>query len=107
MKGQRLENMKLLHKVKYLKRLKLRGFRNEIHQTINTCSRSISKHIIIKLKVKHKEKCQGEDGEDFLIQKSKNKPTADFNNKWYQVNYPCSKQQKQCKAEDNVISSKY
>lgn len=76
MEGQSLENMKLLHKVKYLKRQKLRCFRNEIHQTINTCSRSISKHIIIKLKIKHKEKCQGEGGEDFVFQKSQNKTNS-------------------------------
>lgn len=44
-------------------------------------------------------------GKDITFKEARVRPTADFNNKWYQVNYPCSKQQKQWKSGDNVIIS--
>lgn len=39
----------------------------------------------------------------FTFKRARSRSTADFNNKQHQINYPYSKQQKQCKPEANVI----
>ena len=59
MEGQKAgkHGMFFIGQKQYLKRQKLKLFHNERHPT--TYSRSTSRHIITKLKIKHKEKGWG------------------------------------------------